>query len=71
MKEEAIEVQGTVTQVHQRHQYDVIIDNTGHTVFATLNGRCCKNRIWCTIGDRVLGEMSPYDLSKLRITRRI
>jgi translation initiation factor IF-1 len=71
MKEEAIEVTGVVTAVLQKHQYSVLLDNTDHTVFATLNGRCCKNRIWLTVGDKCLGEMSQYDLTKLRVTRRL
>jgi len=70
MKEECILVEGEVTAKYQAHQYEVTLEN-GHKLFAELNGRMRKNRIWLTLGDRCQSEISPYDLDRCRIIRRL
>ena len=68
-KEELIEVQGTVTEVLPNAMFRVKLDND-HEVLAHTSGRMRKNRIRVLVGDRVLVEMTPYDLRRGRITYR-
>jgi len=68
-KEEAILVQGKVTQALANTQFRVRLDN-GHEVIAHIAGRMRKNFIRIVPGDRVKVELSPYDLTKGRITFR-
>ncbi len=67
--EEAIEVEGTVTEALPGTQFKVELDN-GHEVLAYLSGKMRKYYIRVLLGDRVTIEMSPYDLSRGRITYR-
>jgi translation initiation factor IF-1 len=69
MKEEAIEVEGTITDVLPSTMFRVQIDG-GHSVVATLCGKMRRFRIRVLNGDRVRLAMSPYDLSRGRITFR-
>ena len=69
MKEEAIELEGTITDVLPSTTFRVALDN-GHSVMATLCGKMRRFRIRVLNGDRVRLEMSPYDLSRGRITFR-
>jgi translation initiation factor IF-1 len=48
----------------------VRLDNSEHVVLAAISGKMRKNRIRILVGDRVAVEMSPYDLSRGRITYR-
>jgi translation initiation factor IF-1 len=64
-----IEVEGTVKGVMKGTSFRVNLDN-GHEVLAHISGKMRKNFIRLGIGDRVKMEMSPYDLSKARITYR-
>lgn len=68
-KEELLEFQGAVTEVLPDSRYKVVLDN-GHETLAYSSGRMKKNRIRILEGDRVTVEMTPYDLSKARITYR-
>ena len=69
MKEEAIELEGTITDVLPSTTFRVALDN-GHSVMATLCGKMRRFRIRVLNGDRVRLEMSPYDLTRGRITFR-
>ena len=68
-KEEAIEVEGTVSEALPNAMFRVKLDND-HTVLAHICGKMRKFYIRILPGDRVKLEMSPYDLSKGRITYR-
>ena len=68
-KEEALEVEGVVTQALANTRFHVQIDG-GHQVTAHVAGRMRKNFIRIVPGDRVKVELSPYDLSRGRITYR-
>jgi translation initiation factor IF-1 len=68
-KEELIEMQGAVTEVLPDSRYRVTLDN-GHQLIAYSGGKVRKNHIRILAGDKVSLEMSPYDLSKGRITYR-
>jgi translation initiation factor IF-1 len=68
-KQEAIEMEGVVTDVLPDRNYRVLLDN-GHTVLAYAAGKMSKFRIRVLVGDRVTLHMSPYDLSRGRIVYR-
>lgn len=68
-KEEALEVEGTVTQALANTRFRVEIEG-GHIVTAHVAGRMRKHFIRIVPGDRVRVELSPYDLTKGRITYR-
>ena len=68
-KEEPIELTGSVTQVLPGTMFRVALPN-GHEVLAHISGKMRKNFIRISVGDKVNVEMSPYDLSKARITYR-
>jgi len=68
-RDDAIEVIGTVVKVLPATMYTVRLEN-GHEVLAHISGRMRKHFIRITAGDKVTLQMSPYDLSKGRITYR-
>jgi translation initiation factor IF-1 len=68
-KENIIEVEGIVVKVLPATMYRVKLPN-GHEVLAHISGKMRKNFIKITNGDRVTLEMSPYDLTRGRITFR-
>ncbi len=68
-KEEKIEVEGTVIEALPGTQFRVELDN-GHEVLAYLSGKMRKYYIRILLGDRVRVELSPYDLTRGRITYR-
>ncbi|MBB5216108.1 translation initiation factor IF-1 [Parapusillimonas granuli] len=68
-KEELIEMSGLVTEVLPDSRFRVTLDN-GHPVVAYTGGKMRKHHIRILAGDKVSLEMSPYDLSKARITFR-
>lgn len=68
-KEELIEMGGLVTEVLPDSRFRVTLDN-GHPVVAYTGGKMRKHHIRILAGDKVSLEMSPYDLSKGRITFR-
>ena len=68
-KEELIEMQGAVTEVLPDSRFRVTLDN-GHKLVAYTAGKMRKHHIRILAGDKVSLELSPYDLSKGRITFR-
>lgn len=70
MKEDIIEVAGRVIDKQPNAFFKVKVNNSEHIVLATISGRMRRNRIRILIGDSVDVEMSPYDLTKGRITYR-
>ena len=68
-KEEIIEMPGVVAQVLPDTRFRVTLEN-GVEVVAYVSGKMRKHRIRILAGDRVTLEMSPYDLSKARISFR-
>src|SRR5262245_2636765 len=68
-KEEIIEFPGTVTELLPNATFRVKLENE-HEIIAHTAGRMRKNRIRVLAGDKVLVEMTPYDLTKGRITYR-
>ncbi len=69
MKEEMIEMEGTVQEVLPNTQFRVQLTN-GANVLAYAGGGVRKNRIRIIAGDRVSLEMSPYDVTRGRISFR-
>jgi translation initiation factor IF-1 len=68
-KETGIEVYGTVVEKFRAGMFSLQLE-AGQKVLATLAGRLRRNRIKVMNGDRVSVELSPYDLTKGRITYR-
>ena len=69
-KEEAIEVTATVLETLPNALFKVSIDGNEHVVLAHISGKMRKNFIRILPGDKVLVELSPYDLDRGRITYR-
>jgi translation initiation factor IF-1 len=68
-KEELLEMNGTVMEVLPDSRFRVTLDN-GHNLVAYSAGKMRKHHIRILAGDKVSLELSPYDLSKGRITFR-
>jgi len=68
-KEEAIQMEGVVSETLPNTTFRVELDN-GHMVTAHISGKMRKNYIRVLPGDKVTVELSPYDLTKGRITYR-
>ncbi len=69
MSKEAIEIEGTVSEVLPNATFRVGLEN-GHEVLAYLSGKMRQNYIRVLEGDRVKVELSPYDLTRGRVTYR-
>ena len=69
-KKEIIEAKGTVIEALPNAFFRVELEN-GHTVLAHISGKMRIHFIKILPGDKVLIEMSPYDLNRGRITRRL
>ncbi|MFW6150350.1 MAG: translation initiation factor IF-1 [Chloroflexota bacterium] len=69
-KKEKIEVEGRVTTCLPNTMFRVELPN-GHEVLAHISGKMRKHYIKILPGDRVLVELSPYDLSRGRVTYRL
>ncbi|HUX48645.1 MAG TPA: translation initiation factor IF-1 [Dehalococcoidia bacterium] len=69
-KKERIEVEGTVITVLPNTMFRVELAN-GHKILAHISGKMRKHYIKVLPGDRVLVELSPYDLSRGRVTYRL
>ncbi|OGW85700.1 MAG: translation initiation factor IF-1 [Omnitrophica bacterium RIFCSPHIGHO2_02_FULL_46_11] len=69
-KEDAIEVEGTIVEPLPNAMFRVKLDN-GHLVLAHISGKMRMHYIRILSGDRVKVELSPYDLTRGRITYRI
>lgn len=68
-RDDSIEVEGVVEKVLPATMYRVRLEN-GHEVLAHISGKMRKHFIRITAGDRVTLQISPYDLTKGRITYR-
>lgn len=69
-KEDSIPVEGVIVDKLPNTFFKVRLANTDHVILATIAGRMRRNNIRILEGDRVSVEMSPYDLTKGRITYR-
>jgi translation initiation factor IF-1 len=69
-KDDLIPAAGTIIDKQPNAFFKVQLDNTDHVVLAAISGKMRKNRIRILVGDRVSVEMSPYDLTRGRITYR-
>ena len=67
--DDKIQVEGVVIEALPGTQFKLRLDN-GHEILAYLSGKMRKHYIRILLGDRVLVEMSPYDLSRGRIVYR-
>ncbi|WP_346976529.1 translation initiation factor IF-1 [Collinsella aerofaciens] len=68
-KEDAIELEGTVKEPLPNAMFKVKLEN-GHSVLCNISGKIRMNYIRILPGDRVVVELSPYDLTRGRITYR-
>ena len=68
-KEDVLEVAGTISELLPNAMFRVKLENN-HEVLAHTAGKLRKNRIRVLAGDQVMVEMTPYDLTKGRITFR-
>jgi translation initiation factor IF-1 len=68
--EDIINMEGRVEEVLPAAMFRIKLDNVESRVIAHLSGRMRKNNIKVLLGDRVEMEISPYDLTRGRITRR-
>ncbi|MBI2816762.1 MAG: translation initiation factor IF-1 [Acidobacteria bacterium] len=71
LKEEGIEVTGVVLEKFPGGMFSVQLEQQKQVVLAHLSGRLRKNRIRILAGDKVTLELSPYDLTRGRITYRL
>lgn len=69
-KDDVIEFEGTVSETLPNTMFRVRLEN-GHEIIAHISGRMRKNYIRILTGDKVKVEMTPYDLTKGRITYRM
>lgn len=70
MKEDLIEASGVIIDKQPNAFFKVQLANSEHIVLAQISGRMRRNRIRILMGDQVDVEMSPYDLTRGRITYR-
>ena len=68
--DQLVDVEGTVTKVLPGTMFRVELSNNKHEVLAHISGKMRKNFIRIVPGDKVTIEISPYDLTKARITFR-
>ena len=68
-KEEILSYDGVITELLPNATFRVKLEN-GHIVVATASGKLRKNRIRCLAGDECKIEISPYDLTRGRISYR-
>ncbi len=69
-KEEVLEYEGKVIELLPQANFKILLDN-GHEIKAVISGKLRKNRIRILTGDRVKVSISPYDLTRGRVTYRI
>ena len=70
MAKDVIEIEGTILESMPNAMFRVKLEN-GHEILAHISGKIRKNFIRILLGDRVKVEMTPYDLTKGRITFRL
>lgn len=68
-KTDVIEIEGLVTDLYPNAMFEVELEN-GHKILANISGKLRMNFIRILPGDKVTVEMSPYDLTRGRITWR-
>lgn len=68
-KQDVIEVEGVVSDAYPNAMFEVKLQN-GHKILATISGKLRMNFIRILPGDKVTVELSPYDLTRGRITWR-
>lgn len=68
-KEELLEFEGEVLELLPNAMFRIKLDN-GHEIIGHTSGKMRKNRIRVLAGDKVTVEMTPYDLTKGRVTHR-
>ena len=69
-KDDLIPAEGTIIDKQPNAFFKVQLDNSSHVVLAAISGKMRNHRIRILVGDRVSVEMSPYDLTRGRITYR-
>ena len=69
-KDDVIETTGRVTEVLPDSKFRIDLES-GHSVLGYLSGRMIQNHISVMVGDNVTIELTPYDLTKGRVTRRL
>ena len=69
-KETVLEYEGKVLELLPQANFKILLDN-GHEIKAVISGKLRKNRIRILTGDRVKVSISPYDLTRGRVTYRI
>lgn len=69
-KDDLVPAEGIIIDKQPNAFFKVQLDNSTHVVLAAISGKMRKHRIRILVGDRVSVEMSPYDLSRGRITYR-
>ena len=69
-KEDLIEFDGKVVEVLPNSMFRIELEN-GHVVLCHISGKMRKNHIKVLLGDKVKVEMTPYDLTKGRISSRL
>ena len=70
-KEDLLELTGVVEEVLPNSTFRVKVDNVGQVVLCYMGGKLKQHKIKIILGDKVKIEMSPYDLTKGRITYRM
>lgn len=70
-KEELLEITGKVEEVLPNSTFRVKVDNMDHCILCYMGGKLKQHKIKVIMGDKVKVEMSPYDMTKGRITYRI
>lgn len=66
-----LELEGTVLEVLPNSMFRVELDDTSHQLVCYMGGRLKQHKIKVILGDRVRVEVSPYDLTKGRVTYRL
>jgi len=69
-KDDVIEMTGRVTEVLPDSKFRIDLES-GHIVLGYLSGRMLQNHIQVMVGDNVTIELTPYDLTRGRVTRRL
>lgn len=69
-KKDVIEMNGKVSEVLPDSKFRLVLES-GHLVLGYLSGRMLRNHIQVMVGDNVIVELTPYDLERGRITKRL
>ena len=70
-KDDIIEVEGIIDEVLPGNMFRVQVENMPHMLLCYMGGKLKQHKIRVILGDKVKVEMSPYDLTKGRITYRL